>query len=115
VGLEPPHGLPPRPHANRPAQSDRQCQWQALWLDGGKHRLYSVLDPAHNSVSEVKHPVRDPNTPTSKTAPLEPSPYWGAEPIWDSQTTTHNPMMDEKGRVWFTARVRPPANPDFCK
>jgi hypothetical protein len=24
-------------------------------------------------------------------------------------------MMDEKGRVWFTARVRPPANPDFCK
>ena len=23
--------------------------------------------------------------------------------------------MDEKGRVWFTARVRPPANPDFCK
>src|SRR5215472_13818076 len=74
-----------------------------------------VLDPAHNSVSEVKHPVRDPNTPTSKTAPMEPSPYWGPEPIWDSQTTTHNPMMDEKGRVWFTARVRPPANPDFCK
>ena len=74
-----------------------------------------VLDPAHNSSSEIKHPVRDPNTPTSKTAPMEPSPYWGAEPIWDSQTTTHNPMMDEKGRVWFTARVRPPANPDFCK
>src|SRR5262245_48648953 len=24
-------------------------------------------------------------------------------------------MMDERGRVWFTARVRPPANPDFCK
>jgi len=74
-----------------------------------------VLDPAHNSVSEIKHPVRDPNTPTSKTAPMEPSPYWGAEPIWDSQTTTHNPMMDEKGRVWFTVRVRAPANPDFCK
>ena len=65
--------------------------------------------------SEIKHPVRDPNTPTSKTAPMEPSPYWGEEPIWDSQTSTHNPMMDEKGRVWFTARVRPPANPDFCK
>ena len=74
-----------------------------------------VLDPAHNSVSEIKHPVRDPSTPTSKIAAMEASPYWGAEPIWDSQTTTHNPMMDEKGRVWFTARVRPPANPDFCK
>ena len=24
-------------------------------------------------------------------------------------------MFDEKGRVWFTARIRPPANPDFCK
>ena len=74
-----------------------------------------VLDPGHNSVAEIKHPVRDPNTPTSKTASMEPSPYWGADPIWDSQTTTHNPMMDEKGRVWFTARVRPPTNPAFCK
>jgi hypothetical protein len=73
-----------------------------------------ILDPAHNSASEIKHPVRDTNTPTSKTAPMEPSPYWGAEPIWDSQTTTHNPMMDEKGRVWFTARVRPPAIAPSC-
>ena len=24
-------------------------------------------------------------------------------------------MIDEKGRVWFTARIRPPANPAFCK
>jgi hypothetical protein len=74
-----------------------------------------VLDPAHNSVSEIRHPVRDPNTPTTKTAPMEPSAYSGAEPIWDSQSVTHNPMMDEKGRVWFTARIRPPANPAFCK
>jgi hypothetical protein len=74
-----------------------------------------VLDPAHNSVGEIKHPVRDPKTPSSKAAAMEPSPYWGADPIWDSQTSMHNPMMDENGRVWFTARVRPPANPDFCK
>ena len=31
-------------------------------------------------------PVRDPNTPSAKTDPLAPSPYWGDEPIWDSQT-----------------------------
>jgi hypothetical protein len=74
-----------------------------------------ILDPMSNSATEVKHPVRDPNTPSSKANPMEPSPYWGAEPVWDSQTSTHNPMMDEKGRVWITARVRPPANPDFCK
>jgi hypothetical protein len=24
-------------------------------------------------------------------------------------------MMDGKGRVWFTARIRPPKNPDYCK
>jgi hypothetical protein len=29
-----------------------------------------VLDPAHNSVSEIHHPVRDPNTPTTKTEPM---------------------------------------------
>jgi hypothetical protein len=46
---------------------------------------------------------------------MAPSPYWGEEPIWDSQTTIHNPMMDEKGRVWFTSRVRPPENPEFCR
>jgi hypothetical protein len=74
-----------------------------------------VLDPAHNSVSEIHHPVRDPNTPTTKTAPMEISPYWGAEPIWDSESVTHNPMMDERGRVWFTARIRSAANPAFCK
>jgi hypothetical protein len=74
-----------------------------------------ILDPGRNAASEVKHPVRDPNTPSSKAAPMTPSPYWGAEAIWDSQTSNHNPMMDEKGRPWFTVRVRPPANPDFCK
>ena len=74
-----------------------------------------ILDPVEHTATEVKHPVRDPQTPSSKTNPMMPSPYWGSEPIWDSQTSNHNPMMDEKGRVWFTARVRPPANPDFCK
>jgi hypothetical protein len=74
-----------------------------------------ILDPEHNTATEVKHPVRDPNTPSSKDAPMGPSPYWGEEPIWDAQTSNHNPMMDEQGRVWITARVRPPANPDFCK
>jgi hypothetical protein len=74
-----------------------------------------ILDPVRNTATEVKHPVRDPKTPSSKDSPMAPSAYWGDNPIWDSQTTTHNPMMDEKGRVWITARVRPPANPDFCK
>jgi hypothetical protein len=77
--------------------------------------LFPVLDPVNHKATKVKMPVRDPSTPSSKQNAMTPSPYWGAEPIWDSQTSMHNPMFDEKGRVWFTSRVRPPANPDFCK
>jgi len=74
-----------------------------------------VLDPAKHQASEIKVPVRDPKTGTSKTDAMSPSPYWGAEPIWDSQTNTHNPMMDQKGRAWFTSRIRPNENPAFCQ
>ncbi len=76
---------------------------------------FPVLDPRTNSATSVHHPVRDPATPSSKTAPMAPSPYWGEKPIWDSRTSLHNPMMDERGRVWFTARVRAPENPAFCR
>src|SRR6185436_2438940 len=44
-----------------------------------------------------------------------PSPYWGEEPIWTSRNNVHNPMLDDKGRVWITSAVRPAANPDACK
>jgi hypothetical protein len=74
-----------------------------------------VLDPVTHTATQVRHPVRDPKTPSSKTAPMQPSPVWGPKPIWDSRTSNHNPMMDERGRVWFAARVRHPDNPDFCK
>ncbi|HMC58958.1 MAG TPA: carboxypeptidase-like regulatory domain-containing protein [Candidatus Solibacter sp.] len=73
-----------------------------------------VLDPVHHTVSQVKMTVRDPNTP-APGKPLQPSPYWGDEAIWDSQANMHNPMFDEKGRVWFTSVIRPPDNPAYCK
>jgi hypothetical protein len=74
-----------------------------------------ILDPVRHTASQVKMPVRDPKTPSSKANAMAPSPYWGEEVIWDSQTSMHNPMFDEQGRVWFTSRVRPPDNPAFCK
>src|SRR6267142_3496488 len=74
-----------------------------------------ILDPKTNTASEVKHPVRDPNTPNVKSNPIGLSPFWGPNPIWDNQTINHNPMFDEKGRVWFTPRVRASTNPSFCK
>jgi hypothetical protein len=77
--------------------------------------FFPVLDPTTHTATRVQHPVRDPKTPSSKEAPMAPSPYWGPEPIWDSKTSIHNQMMDEQGRVWMAARVRSPANPDYCK
>ena len=61
-------------------------------------------------------PVQDPSTPTTNsTPPTQPSPYWGNEAIWDSKANAHNPMLDEKGRVWYTAVVRAPDNaPAYC-
>jgi hypothetical protein len=76
---------------------------------------FPVLDPRTHAASEVKHPVRDPKTPSTKANPMQPSAHWGPNPIWDSQTSMHNPMMDEQGRVWFTARVAHPNNPPFCR
>ncbi len=73
-----------------------------------------VLDPVHNTISQVKVPYRDPDTP-GQPKPLQPSAVWGDEAIWDSHTTVHNPMFDERGRVWYTGRIRPNANPDYCK
>ncbi|HEX4135857.1 MAG TPA: carboxypeptidase-like regulatory domain-containing protein [Bryobacteraceae bacterium] len=73
-----------------------------------------VLDPVHNTTAQVKIPYRDPKTP-GQPKPLQSSNFWGDDAIWDSHTTVHNPMFDAKGRLWYTARIRPNANPDYCK
>jgi len=74
-----------------------------------------VLDPVENSVGRVPLTVRDPNTQPTSTLMIQPSPTWGSEPIWTSKNNVHNPMFDERGRVWITSVVRPPDNPAFCK
>ena len=74
------------------------------------------LDPVDNKSGLIKSEYRDPKTPTTKDdAIFQASPYWGNEAIWDSHTSIHNPMLDEKGRLWITARIRPANNPAFCK
>jgi hypothetical protein len=77
--------------------------------------MIAVLNPVTNTASVLKHPYRDPATPSNSDLPHGRSPFWGDEPIWDGHTTVHNPLIDEKGRVWFTARIRPPDNPAYCK
>jgi hypothetical protein len=74
-----------------------------------------VLDPMSHTSSKVPLTVRDANTPPTSPKMPQPSPYWGDEVLWNSKNNVHNPMLDEKGRVWLTSAVRPAANPDFCK
>jgi hypothetical protein len=75
-----------------------------------------VLDPVNNDTTRVPLTVLDPATePASGPDMLQPSPYWGTEPVWTSKANVHNPMFDGQGKVWITATVRPPENPDYCK
>jgi hypothetical protein len=81
-----------------------------------------ILDPKTNKVTFFKMPVKDPEMPESlgpghaaALKPLQPSPYWGDEKIWDTRANNHNAMFDKKGRVWIAATVRGMDNPAWCK
>ncbi len=75
-----------------------------------------ILDPLTNTATVFHLPTRDEDTPTTNDAAVvAPSPYWGDERIWDSKANVHNPMLDQDGRVWLTARIRSPETPDFCR
>ena len=77
--------------------------------------MVPVLNPLTNTATQIKHPYRDANTPSSTDLPRGHSAYWGDRAIWDGHTSIHNPIIDGKGRVWFTARIKANANPDYCK
>src|SRR6266508_3211612 len=62
-----------------------------------------VLDPGRHSITRVPLTVRDPKTPPTSATMAAPSPYWGEEAIWTSKNNVHNPMFDEKGRMWITS------------
>ena len=74
-----------------------------------------VLNPMTHTATQIPLSVRDPNTPPTSPKMAAPSPYYGEEPIWTSKNNVHNPMLDEKGRLWLTSAVRSPENPAFCK
>jgi hypothetical protein len=74
-----------------------------------------VLDPVRHTKNRIPLTVRDPETPRTSPKIPAPSPYFGSEVIWTSRNNVHNPMLDERGRVWLTSAVRGFDNPPFCK
>jgi hypothetical protein len=76
-----------------------------------------ILDPVKVTKTTMKVPIRDQDAPSSALANpvVAPSPYFGTEQVWDSRVNAHNPMMDQDGRVYFTAQMRSPKSPPaYC-
>src|SRR5438128_3949266 len=76
-----------------------------------------ILDPVKITKTTMKVPTRDQDAPSSALANpvVAPSPYFGTEQVWDSRVNAHNPMLDQDGRVYWTAQIRSPRNPPaYC-
>jgi len=74
--------------------------------------IIAVLDPRENAATQIKVPSSAPPIDTNTPA----SPFWGDEKIWQRSADPRSVTMDSHGRVWVTARIRPPQQqPAFCK
>jgi hypothetical protein len=85
------------------------------------HGSLVVLDPKENSTFEMEIPTRAPraDVPSRFPKPNRPSLWWGEQHLWGNPpynpADPHNPMMDSKGRVWMTSKIRPNQDPAWCK
>ena len=56
--------------------------------------------------------------PSRFPAPNRPSFFWGDEHLWSNPpydpADPHNPMIDSKGRVWLTSKIRGNTEPAWC-
>jgi hypothetical protein len=84
------------------------------------HGSLVVLNQKTNSTEELEIPTRAPRAqvPSRFPAPNRPSLWWGNEHLWANPpynpADPHNPMLDSKGRVWMTSKIRANADPDWC-
>ena len=84
------------------------------------HGQLVILDQADNSTFSIDIPTRDSKdkVPSRFPAPNRPSLFWGNEHLWANPpydpADPHNPMMDSKGRVWLTSKIRGNQEPAWC-
>ena len=75
-----------------------------------------TVDPKNHTAGQVRLTVRDPKTPSEASVPpAQPSPFWGDEVIWTSQTSAHSFAMDRQARVWVASRIRPNQTAAHCR
>ncbi|MCP5146127.1 MAG: carboxypeptidase regulatory-like domain-containing protein [Gammaproteobacteria bacterium] len=82
------------------------------------HGKLTVVDPVANSTHELLIPTReDPRKMSTRfPPPIQPSNFHGNNPLWGAEhpADPHNPMMDRKGRVWMTSKIRE-QQPAWCQ
>ena len=88
-------------------------------VNAGHGQLVS-LDPRDNSTVAMDIPTREDRAkvPSRFPAPNRPSMFWGNEHLWANPpydpADPHNPMLDSKGRVWLTSKIRANKDPGWC-
>ncbi len=84
------------------------------------HGELVVLDPEENNTFALTIPTRQAHeqVPSRFPRPNRPSFYWGDEWLWNgtdyNTADPHNPMLDTKGRVWMTTKIRGNQDPAYC-
>jgi hypothetical protein len=77
-----------------------------------------TVDPVRNTATSTVIPTIEDKSKMKTKYPqsmILPSPFYGSALTWTGVIGAHNPMMDQTGRVWITATLRNPPNPDWCK
>ena len=84
------------------------------------HGQLVVLDQADNNTYAIDIPTRETKdkVPSRFPSPNRPSMFWGNEHLWSNPpydpADPHNPMLDSKGRVWMTSKIRGNIEPAWC-
>jgi hypothetical protein len=84
------------------------------------HGQLVVLDQEDNNTYSLDIPEREPKdkVPSRFPSPNRPSMFWGNEHLWSNPpynpADPHNPMIDSKGRVWMTSKIRGNTDPSWC-
>jgi hypothetical protein len=82
------------------------------------HGKLTVLDPIENDSYEITIPTREDARQVQSRfpPPAMPSNFWGTQHLWgpENPADPHNPMMDRKGRVWMTSKIRN-EEPAWCR
>jgi hypothetical protein len=84
------------------------------------HGQLVAMNPKENSTFALDIPTREPRekVPSRFPAPNRPSLHWGNEHLWGNPpydpADPHNPMVDSKGRVWMTSKIRANQDPPWC-